>query len=84
MKRFLLEKPRKAGERELEVWVCDIHYESFLKSKKFEQLAGEYHCIMILEGGDGIPHACWCCLQNDGDSADFTTYHGDQFLCQAL
>lgn len=84
MKRFLLERPLKQDERDLEIWICDKHYESFLKSKNFRKLASEYDCIVILEGVDAIPHMCWCCAQNDGNTADFLTYNGDQFLCQVL
>ena len=85
MKRFILEKPLKKGERDLEVWVCNTHYDSFLRSKKFQQLAGEYDCIMILEGvTQGIPQICWICAQNDGDYAEMITYGGDQFIRQAL
>ena len=85
MKRFILEKPHDKNDKDLEVWVCDKHYEPFLKSNKFQKLAKEYDCIMILEGVvQGIPHMCWCCAQNDGDDAGFLTYHGDAFLCQAI
>ena len=85
MKRFILEKPLDKGDRDLELWICDRHYDSFLKSRKFQKLAKEYDCIMILEGVvQGIPQICWACAQNDGDVAEIMTYHGDQFLCNTL
>tara|TARA_Y100001938_G_C7900402_1_gene334357 strand:- start:67 stop:321 length:255 start_codon:yes stop_codon:yes gene_type:complete len=84
MKRFILEKPYDPDDGDIELWVCDKHYIPFLGSTGFESLVKKYSAIVILEGIRAIPQVCWCCAQNDGDTAPFLYYNGDKELCESL
>ena len=84
MKRFILEKPYNEEDKDLEVWICDKHYVSFLSSAKFESLVKKYSAIVILEGVRAIPQVCWVCAQNDGNSAPLMFYNGDREICENI